>query len=283
MRISVSRWTRFLLGAAALSLVSLPVLAQFPDDIPDTVNLRIGGIFASFQNNVTVSAPNAPGGSIDLTGDRLTPDHKNTFRGDGYWNFLGRSYLDFGYVDFKLDGSRSISRDIIFNGLVYKAGAEVSGETRSRYIYAAYRYGIIKNPDIHWGVSLGISYSSLSAKLAASAGVELPDGTVISGGASTERSINVPVPLLGTELEFRIAHRLTLGARARAIGVTIHPYSGSWIEYAGNLNWYISEHFGFGAAYEYQKIHLKKDESQPNAFSFDQRYDGPRLYLLITF
>ncbi|HMF07933.1 MAG TPA: hypothetical protein VKJ00_02280 [Thermoanaerobaculia bacterium] len=283
MRISVSRWTRFFLGAAALSLVSLPVLAQFPDDIPDNVKLRIGGIFASFQNNVTVSNPNAPGTGIDLTGEHLTPDHKNTFRGDGYWNFLGRSYLDFGYVDFKLDGSTSITRDIVFNGKVYKAGAEVSGESRSRYIYAAYRYGIIKNPDLHWGVSLGLTYATLSAKLAASAGVELPDGTVISGGASSERSINFPVPLIGTEIEFRLAQHLTLGARARAIGATIDPYSGSWIEYAGNLNWYVSEHFGVGGAYEYQKIHLKKDESAPNAFSFDQRYDGPRLYLLVTF
>jgi len=283
MRNSVSRWTRFFLGAAALSLVSLPVLAQFPEDIPDNVKLRIGGIFASFQNDVTVSNVGSPGNSIDLTGEHLTPDHKNTFRGDGYWNFLGRSYLDFGYVDFKLDGSRSVTRDIVFNGLVYKAGAEVSAESRSRYIYAAYRYGIIKNPDVHWGVSLGIAYSSLSAKLAASAGVELPDGTVISGGASSERKINVPIPLIGTELEFRIAHHLTLGARARAIGATVDPYSGSWIEYAGNVNWYISEHFGVGGAYEYQKIHLKKDESQPNAFTFDQRYDGPRVYLLIAF
>ncbi|HKD10987.1 MAG TPA: hypothetical protein VKE50_02885 [Thermoanaerobaculia bacterium] len=283
MRISVSRWARFFLGAAALSLVSLPALAQFPDDIPDHVNLRIGGIFASFQNEVAVSKEGASGDTINLTGEHLTPDHKNTFRGEGSWNFLGRSYFDFGYVDFKLDGSHSISRDFVFNGLVYKAGAEVSGESRSRYIYADYRYGIIKNPSVHLGLSLGITYASLSTKLSASAGVERPDGTVVQGGASTERSLNVPIPLIGLDLEFRIANRLTLGGRARAIGATVDPYSGSWVEWAGNVNWYISQNFGLGGAYEYQKIHFKKDESQPNAFRFDQRYDGPRLYLLVTF
>jgi hypothetical protein len=283
MRYSVPRRMRFLLGAAALLLASLPALAQFPDDVPDTFGLRIGGIFASFQNDVTVSNPNAPGTGIDLTGEHLTPDHKNTFRGEGYWNFLGRSYLDFGYVDFKLDGSRSITRDFTFNGLVYKAGAEVSGESRSRYIYAAYRYGLIRSQAVHLGLSLGVTYSSLSAKLSAKAGVQRPDGSVVEGGASTERSIDVPIPLIGADLEFRIARRLTLGARARAIGATIDPYSGSWIEWTGNINWYISQNFGVGGAYEYQKLHLKKDESQPNAFTFDQRYEGPRAYLIVTF
>jgi hypothetical protein len=282
MRNSVSRWTRFLLGVAALSLVSLPVLAQFPDDTPDHFKLWLGGIFASFQNNVNISK-DVGGTSIDLTGEHLTPDHKNTFRGEASWNFAGRSYFDIGYVDFKLDGSRSITRDITFNGLVYTAGAEVSGESRTRYIYGAYRYGIIKNPNVHLGLSLGITYSSLSTKLSASAGVQKPDGTVVSGGASTERSVNVPIPLIGAELEFRIAQHLTLGGRARAIGATVDPYSGSWVEWAGYINWYIWQNFGMGAAYEYQKLHFSKNESKPNAFRFDQRYQGPRVMAIVTF
>jgi hypothetical protein len=283
MRKPVSRRTRFALGAAALMLASLPAYAQFPDEIPDTFRLSLGGIFASFSNQVSVSFPNAPGGSIDLTGEKLIPDHKNTFRGEGYWNFLGRSYFDFGYVDFKLDGSRSITRDIVFNGLVYTAGAEVSGESRTRYIYGAYRYGIIKNPDVHWGISLGIAYSSLSAQLSATAGVRKPDGTVVQGGATSKREVNVPIPLIGTELEFRIAPHMTLLGRARAIGATVDPYSGSWVEFSGQFNWYFVQNFGAGVAYEYQKLNFKKNETQPNAFRFDQRYDGPRVYATITF
>jgi hypothetical protein len=283
MRNSVYRRTRLALGAAALLLASLPAYAQFPDEIPDNFRLSLGGIFASFQNEVAISAQGAPGNVINLTGDKLTADHKNTFRGEGYWNFLGRSYVDFGYVDFKLDGSHSITRDIEFNGLIYTAGAEVSSETRSRYIYAAYRYGILKNANVHWGISLGISYSSLSAQLAATAGVRRPDGTIVQGGATTKREVNVPIPLIGTELEFRIAPHMTLLGRARAIGATVDPYSGSWVEFAGQFNWYFAQNFGVGAAYEYQKIHFKKNESQPNAFRFDSRYDGPRVYMTVTF
>ena len=38
---------RLSLGAAAVFLMSLPALAQFPDDRPDNVRFRLGGIFAN--------------------------------------------------------------------------------------------------------------------------------------------------------------------------------------------------------------------------------------------
>jgi hypothetical protein len=283
MRNLLSRRTRLALGAAALFLAGLPALAQIPDDVPENVRFRLGGIFASFSTDIQASRPGSPGSSIDFTSEGLTDDSKSTFRGEGYWNFLGRSYLDFGYVDFKLEATKSITRDFTFNGLVYKAGAEVSGETESRYIYAAYRYGFVKNPNVHFGLSLGLTYAKLSASLSAKAGVQRPDGTVVAGGATTERSIDVPVPLIGADFEVALAKGLTLQARARGVGLTIDPYSGSWVEFAAGLNWYFAQHFGIGGAYEYQKIKLDKDESEPDAFHFEQRYDGPRVYFLLTF
>src|SRR5262249_46778642 len=124
---------RLSLGAAAMLVLSLPALAQIPEGVPENIRFRIGGIFASFSTEIHAHRPNAPGSSIDFTSEGLTDDHKNTFRGEGYWNFAGRSYIDFGYVDFKLEGEKSITRDFTFNGNVYKAGAQVSGETKTQY------------------------------------------------------------------------------------------------------------------------------------------------------
>ena len=197
MRKSV--WARWVLGAAALAFASVPARAQFPDDIPDTFQIRLGGIFATFNNETQISKAGQTGDLINLPNLGLTPDHKTTFRGDAYWNFLGRFYLDFGYVDFNLSGSRQITRDIHFNGLVYKAGAEVAAETDSRYIYAAVRYALIRNQAWRLGLSLGATYTSARAKLSATAGVQRPDGSVVSGGATVEREANVPIPMDGAE------------------------------------------------------------------------------------
>ena len=268
MRNSV--WARWVLGAAALAFLSVPARAQFPDDTPENFRVRLGGLFAKFDSNTQLSKTGVAGDPIHLTDLGLVSDTKNTFRGEGYWNFLGRFYLDFGYVDFTLDGTKSITKDIHFNGLVYKESLQVLRDPSG-------------NPTVHFGLSLGVTYTSETAKLSAKAGVQRPDGTVVSGGASVERSVDVPIPLIGAEIEFAIAKGLTLGARARGIGATVDPYSGSWVEYAGSINWYFSQNFGISGAYEYQKLHLKKDETTPDAFRFDQQYDGPRISVIVTF
>ncbi len=186
-------------------------------------------------------------------------------------------------MDYSTDGSNTISKDIHFGDVIYKAGATVSGETSARYIYAAYRYGFVKNHNVHFGLSLGISYSTERAKLSATANVTKPDGTVISGGASRERELNVPVPLLGMNLEFALGQSVTIGGNIRAVGANIDPWSGSWVEGVAGINWFITRNFGIGGAYEYQKIILEKKNSNGNDFRFDQRYEGPRAFLVFTF
>ena len=281
MRRSV-RLVRFAWSAAALLLVALPVLAQFPDDVPENVRFRLGGVFASLDSKATLSTANLPGTVIDFSDLGLTPDHKTTFQGEGYWNFLGRSYLDFGYVDFDVSGSHTISRDINFGGAIYKAGATVDAESRTRFIYAAYRFGIFKNPTFHFGLSLGVSYYSSRAQLAATAGVTRPDGSVIQGGFTAERELNLPVPVIGAEAELRLFPRVTLGAKFRGMKATVAPYSGTWVEASGQVNWYFARNFGIGGAYDYHKIRIER--SKDTSFvRFDQIYDGPRGFLVITF
>jgi hypothetical protein len=273
---------RLALIAAALLFASLPALAQFPDDIPENARFRLGGIFATLDSKATLSTANLPGTVIDFSDLGLTPHHKTTFQGDGYWNFLGRSYLDFGYVDFDVSGSHSIAKDISFGGVIYTAGATVDAESRARFIYAAYRYGIFKNPTFHFGLSLGVSYYSARASLAATAGVTRPDGTVIGGGFTAERELNLPVPLIGAEAELRLFSGVTLGARFRGVKATVAPYSGTWVEAQGSINWYFARNFGIGGAYDYHKIRIEKSNAT-SFVRFDQLYDGPRGFLVITF
>lgn len=272
-----------LVGTAIVTglLSASSALAQFPGDVPNNFRLRVGGIFANLESTASLSTGDSAAEDIDLGGVLGQPDTKNVFRGDGYWNFLGRFSLDFGFLDISSDASRSISRDIHFGGVTYTAGADVDSENESRYIYGAFRYDFVKNPSFHLGMSLGVSYTTLRTELSAEAGVVGPGGA-ITGRVTRETKIDAPVPLLGLEAEGRIAGTVSIGGWVRAFDISIDPYSGSMVEAMGHVDWYFARNFGIGGGYEYSKIDVKR-ETDTKTTEFDFRYDGPRLYFIVTF
>jgi hypothetical protein len=272
------------LGAAIAAglLAAAPARAQFPGDVPETFRLRLGGIFASLDTRASLSTSNIPDASVDLNNLLGQPDHRTTFRGDGYWNFAGRSYLDFGFLNFTTDSTRTVSQDIIFGNVTYTAGAQVASEDQQRYIYGAYRYEIFRNPSFHLGLSLGISYTTLKASLAASAGVIGPNGPVAGVTTTRQAEINAPVPLIGAETEIQIAGPVSIGAWVRAFKANIDPYSGSMVDAMAHVDWYIVRNFGVGVGYEYNRINIEKTRDNGTT-KLDFRYNGPRLYLTMTF
>ncbi|HTO76746.1 MAG TPA: hypothetical protein VMQ61_11790 [Thermoanaerobaculia bacterium] len=273
-----------LLGAAIAAglLAAAPARAQFPGDVPETFRLRLGGIFASLDTTASLSNSNVPDASFDLNKLLGQPDHKTTFRGDGYWNFAGRSYLDFGFLSFTNDASKMISQDIHFGDATYTAGAQVASENKQRYIYGAYRYELFKTPSFHLGLSLGVSYTTLHAQVSASAGVVGPNGPINGVTTTREAEVNLPVPLIGAETEVRIAGPVSIGAWVRAFKANISPYSGSMVDAMAHVDWYIVNNFGLGVGYEYNRINIEKTKDTGTT-KLDFRYNGPRLYLTMTF
>jgi hypothetical protein len=96
-------------------------------------------------------------------------------------------------------------------------------------------------------------------------------------------SLSTPVPLLGLDVEGRIAGPVSIGARLSAIKLTVDPWSGSMVEAIAHVDWYFAHNFGVGGAYEYTRINIEKDRGNGSLVKFDYRYDGPRVYLVITF
>ncbi len=273
-----------LIGGAIVAafLVAASARAQFPGDAPNDIRFRFGGIFANLDSKVTFSTPDLPAGEIDVSRLLGDPDSKTAFRGEGAWNFAGRSFLDFGYVQFDTTNSASLSRDITFGGVTYTAGAEVSTESFSRFIYAAYRYGIVKNPGFQLGLSLGVCYTSLRHQISAAEGVVGPGGPIVGATTTREAELNAPVPLIGLEAEGRIARNLSVGAQVQAFSITVDPYSGNMFEALAHADWYFIPHVGVGGGYEWTKIDITKTQDTKTV-GFVYRYDGPRIYVVVTF
>ena len=285
-RSAVARRLIPLLIASGLLLAAMPAQAQFPGDVPDTFRLRLGAMYAwfntsvTFQENITQGGP--IGGGVSLENVLGMPQSTAGFNGWGSWNFAGRSFIDFGYVGFSRGRTQTLSRDVTFGDSTYTAGASVSATSKSNLPYIDYSYGFVKNENVQFGLSLGVAYPILEAELSAAAGVIGPGGPVVGNSVTKSAKLSTPVPLLGLNFDGRLADGLSGGIRVLGIFAPVHPYVGSVFEADAHLDWYATHNFGIGAAYGYTKVALKKEET--NSFiDFSYRYDGPRLFLIVTF
>jgi hypothetical protein len=275
-------------GAALILLFATSAVAQaqFPGDVPDTFRLRLGGMYAwfntevTFQENITEGGPIGAGVSLeDVLG---LPGSRAGFAAKGYWNFAGRFFVDFGYTGFSRSREESIARDFNFGDVTYTVGASVEASMKSHLPYLDFRYGIVKNDAVQFGVSLGAAYPNLEANASASAGVVGPGGPIIGQTVTRTAKVSMPVPLLGLQFESRLGDGLSAGVIFNGIFAPVSPYTGSILDAEAHIDWFATRNFGVGAAFSYTRFDVKREEANTYV-EFKYSYYGPRLYALVTF
>jgi hypothetical protein len=283
-------WSALLLAGAGLLLAAGIASAEssstFPGDVPNTFRLYLGGEYAWFNTTVNFQENLTPGGPIgsgvDMEGLGLMPSSAPGFVARGYWNPLGRFYLDFGYTEFSRNRTRAASVDIPVGGVTYTAGASVAATTKSELPYLDLRYDFIKNEHTQFGLSLGASYVILKAQLQASAGVVGPGGPIVGQTVTRTAKEELFVPLLGLKFDQQVGDGLSAGIIFNGIFAPVSPYTGTVFDAEAHIDWFATKNFGLSAAFDYQRFGLKRENA--NTFvQFKYSYYGPRLYLTVTF
>ncbi|HTY40820.1 MAG TPA: hypothetical protein VMH79_02990 [Thermoanaerobaculia bacterium] len=279
-----------LLVAAGLMLATRMASAEssdtFPGDVPNNFRLFVGGEYAwfnttvTFQENLTPGGPIGPG--VDMENLGLLKSSAPGFVARGYWNFLGRFFLDFGYTGFRRSTTRSTLINVPVGDVVYTAGASVSASTSSDLPYLDFRYDFIKNEHTQLGLSLGASYVVLKADLQASAGVVGPDGPIVGQTVTKTAKEELPVPLLGLKFDQQIGQGLSAGIIFNGIFAPVSPYTGSVFDAEAHVDWFMTKNFGLSAGFDYQRFSLKREDANTYV-QFKYSYYGPRLYLTLTF
>lgn len=277
---------------AAFAFLSVAAVASaessstFPGDTPNTFRLYVGGEYAWFNTTVTFQENLTPGGPIgagvDMEGLGLLPSSKPGFVARGYWNFLGRFYLDFGYTGFRRNRTQAFSVDIPYGDVIYTAGASIAATTSSDLPYVDFRYDFIKNEHTQFGLSLGASYVVLKAELQAAAGVVGPGGPIVGQTVTRTAKEELPVPLLGLKFDQQVGDGLAAGIVFNGIFAPVSPYTGAVFDAEAHIDWFATKNFGLSAAFDYQRFSLKK-ENESTYIQFKYSYYGPRLYVMLTF
>ena len=276
-----------IVAAVALGLfVAGQARAQFPGDVPDTFRLSAGGMYAWFSTEVTLQENFIPGGpigaGIDLEPIAGIPNSTGGFSARGYWQPLHRFYIDFGYTIFTRSDTRGLSFDIPFGDSTFTAGASTETRMQSQLPYLDFRYNFIQNESWSLGVNLGAAYSYLKADVTASAGVVGPNGPIIGQSTTKEAKIGTVVPLLGLTASFALGDHASAGVIFNGIFAPVHPYVGSVFVVEPHFDWYFTKNFGIGAAFDYTKFSIKK-EDDITIIQFRYSYYGPKVYLTVAF
>jgi len=267
-----------LAGAAPASF------ADMPGKVPDKVRFSLGGMSADAFTEAALSSTSAGvGATINFEDVFDLPVNQTVGRATGYWHFSDRQYLDFGYVNIDRTGRTTLDEDVEWGDYVFLADAEVEAGFRTRFPYAAWRWGFLQLEQVRISGSAGISYLGLEASLKATGNVTDPDGNPISGTVDEEASIDFPVPMLGLQLDWAVHPKLMIEMYKRAIYIDAFDLRGGINESAVRLHWYFSKHVGISGGLDRESIDIKEYVSGDATARFRYEVSGFALYADFAF
>jgi hypothetical protein len=271
-----------MLFGAALMFTS----QAFADD--DTWALDRYGFYAgSFTNDLNLRGRingniEAEGTIID--GTVVDFDREFDFGGShsllllgGTWRPFDRHQLSFDYHRDTREGSRSLQRDIVFEGETFPVNARVDAKYQAEVYDLRYTYWAWLTQRNAFGVSLGLVDYRVGLSLRGE-GTFSDTGTMQSLKASTDSDI--PAPLLGLSYRHAFNERLRFFADAARFKARFHSVDGDVTDLHAGIEYFPWEHVGFAALYSIYEIDADVERHSLKG-QLDLRSSGFQLLLRI--
>lgn len=271
---------------AVLCLASLSRSAQagFPGEVPETIQLQIGGTLATLDTSVGLGLKSGRVGATVVFEDLLNlPVSKSIWRADGWWHFGDNHNLDFGFVSLNRENAREITEDVQFGNYTFLANSRVTGQIDSRFLYAAYRHDFLRLEPVQISGSAGASIMTLGASLSASVGLVDSTGTALERGGEVGEEITFPVPLLGMQVDWAVNQKSTIEFYARFFYLNTSMLRGGMAETALRYYYFVTRRLGLGAGFDKININIPKFESSQYVVRANYTIQGLSAYVRYAF
>ncbi len=254
---------KMLLASLALASAAVANTAQAGDALPvlDDASLRIGWVVSNFDTNLQANGSLGNGSDIDMDKDLNLDQSNGVAFVSGTWRPFKNHEFSLGYFSNSTDGTRKITRDIIFDGVTYPVDSTVKADFNVDVYELSYTWWGMQKEDWALGLRLGLVDYSIDTSITLlldSAGNE------VTNTVSNSVSPNVPAPAIGASWRWRVADQWRLKAEAGYFSADVSGVDGSITYFNAGAEWFPWERWGFSATYTYQSIDVSVDKSKFN-------------------
>lgn len=264
-------------AAISLALASSAACAQQSPAL-DRVSVWLGGYYAHADTDIGAhDANDIASGNVNLERDLGFSDHKTVPRARMDFLLGDSQGFSLDYYSVNRSRSKTLSRDISYDGNDYSASASVHGKLDFDFGSAAYRWWFGHGNDV-FGVGLGGAYYRVHAGISGEATVNGQP----AGDASSTSNDGAWAPLLqlGWRHAFNDQWRMYFdasGVKKNGGNLSGHIYNA-----ALGVEYFPWKNVGFGAEYGYTRIRLNQRRHDYDA-NLDMKLDGPSLFVRFRF
>jgi len=267
----------------AVCLLTAPaVLAEdAPNLLSDPFNISLGTFVLSSDTKVRVDGETEPGTPVDWENTFGDPGDQTRFRIDGHWRFgdSERHKLRFLWFNSSTSGSRTLQRDVEFDGEIYPVSAKVKADFSFDIYELAYEYALLHTDNYELNASIGLHMADLSMQLSAKA--ESSGGT-LDEDISREASVAAPLPVIGVRGIWALPNNFWIDASAQYFALSIDEYDGSVTDLKAVVLWQPKKWVGISLGYNQFSVDVDVDADRFDG-KLDWTYSGPMVSYSVTF
>ena len=271
-------------GLLALS-ASAPARAGSPSE--DLLNDRFViavGVFvvSSTINGSLLGSANTSDQTINFDKQFGTDANQTRWRGEVLWRITPTQHVRFSYFSNDIGRTRTIDQDLAWGDYTFKAGGQVTAETKFRVYELTYEFAFLRRPNYEIAAVAGIHLDDLTLKLSgdASLTVDTPTGPVQQPTmfTSSSHSVPAPLPVFGFRGDWAVSPHVYLDASAQIFSLSYQGIAGNWSDLRAGATWMFSEHFGLGIGYNRFATHVDVGKGSFNG-RLNWGYQGLLIYL----
>lgn len=275
------RHARLLTCCSTLAVLCAAIFPAAAVEPLDTFSVKLGGYISTFDTKLKVDGGGQAGTEIKLDRD-LGLNRDNTL------GLLGATWRpwehhEFGLTYYKNDasGSKTLQRDITFDGVTYDTNAKISANRNFDVYELSYIWWAASHERWALGPRIGVVWYSVDF------GIDLKadaNGNPVGNGSGFDRSVSgdVPAPALGGGWRWTPSDNWRISADLGYFSTSFNDVDADVTYGRFGVEWFPWENWGFWADATANDVNAKltKNDFRGN---FDFRDAGVRLGVTYRF